>query len=131
MENEAMITLFPSGPFLIIWTHPKRTIPEGFDRRSLPQDDDALRVPPFRGAEAGRSRRIIAAFYPLEKADVSRNLHAFPPLQENDFDVASATLIIPHYGYIRVMKRQIIRIDEDKCTGCGLCAGACHKGRSG
>ena len=26
------------------------------------------------------------------------------------------------------MVRQIIRIDEDKCNGCGLCAGACHEG---
>lgn len=26
------------------------------------------------------------------------------------------------------MIRRIIRIDEDKCTGCGLCAHACHEG---
>jgi len=26
------------------------------------------------------------------------------------------------------MKRQIIHIDEEKCNGCGLCAGACHEG---
>lgn len=26
------------------------------------------------------------------------------------------------------MKRQIIRIDEDKCDGCGLCAGGCPEG---
>lgn len=26
------------------------------------------------------------------------------------------------------MKRTIIRIDEEKCTGCGLCAGGCHEG---
>lgn len=26
------------------------------------------------------------------------------------------------------MKRNIITIDEDKCTGCGLCAEACHEG---
>ena len=26
------------------------------------------------------------------------------------------------------MIRQIIHIDEDKCTGCGLCASACHEG---
>ncbi len=26
------------------------------------------------------------------------------------------------------MKRQIIRIDEEKCNGCGLCAQACHEG---
>ena len=26
------------------------------------------------------------------------------------------------------MLRRIIHIDEDKCTGCGLCAGACHEG---
>ncbi len=26
------------------------------------------------------------------------------------------------------MIRQIIQIDEEKCTGCGLCASACHEG---
>ncbi len=26
------------------------------------------------------------------------------------------------------MKRRIINIDEEKCTGCGLCANACHEG---
>ncbi len=26
------------------------------------------------------------------------------------------------------MIRKIIRIDEEKCNGCGLCADACHEG---
>lgn len=29
------------------------------------------------------------------------------------------------------MIRQIIRIDEEKCNGCGLCANACHEGAIG
>lgn len=29
------------------------------------------------------------------------------------------------------MIRKIIQIDEDKCTGCGLCADACHEGAIG
>lgn len=29
------------------------------------------------------------------------------------------------------MIRRIIQIDEDKCTGCGLCADACHEGAIG
>ena len=28
----------------------------------------------------------------------------------------------------RSVKRKIIHIDEEKCTGCGLCAEACHEG---
>ena len=29
------------------------------------------------------------------------------------------------------MIRRIIKIDEEKCSGCGLCAGACHEGAIG
>ena len=29
------------------------------------------------------------------------------------------------------MIRKIIRIDEEKCTGCGICADACHEGAIG
>ena len=29
------------------------------------------------------------------------------------------------------MLRKIIRIDENKCNGCGLCAQACHEGAIG
>ena len=29
------------------------------------------------------------------------------------------------------MKRKMIRIDEEKCNGCGLCAKACHEGAIG
>lgn len=29
------------------------------------------------------------------------------------------------------MRRKIIRIDEEKCNGCGLCAAACHEGAIG
>ena len=29
------------------------------------------------------------------------------------------------------MKRRVIRIDEEKCNGCGACARACHEGAIG
>ena len=29
------------------------------------------------------------------------------------------------------MIRRIIQIDKEKCTGCGICAAACHEGAIG
>ena len=34
-------------------------------------------------------------------------------------------------GGLKKMIRQIIKIDEEKCSGCGLCAEACHEGAIG
>lgn len=29
------------------------------------------------------------------------------------------------------MARKLVQIDESKCSGCGLCVGACHEGAIG
>ena len=32
---------------------------------------------------------------------------------------------------VKFMIRRVIKIDEEKCNGCGLCASACHEGAIG
>jgi NAD-dependent dihydropyrimidine dehydrogenase PreA subunit len=44
------------------------------------------------------------------------------------FEYLITCITYKYINSIKQMQREIIKIDEDKCNGCGLCIPNCHEG---